>query len=269
MDGDGQEPETLDLAEFPEVEEPEQPAEEVVIAFAGEDEAEESAEVTPLVKRLREQLREAQKRAHRADPSADVSDPEPAIPNRPRSVADFEYDEDRFNSAFDEYEAAKEKHSEWQKREADRKAARQRLQDEQTKKIEQQRNGLGVSDYEARAGLVKDRLSPQQLAVLIEGAENPARIIYALGRSETRLEELADIDSLAKFAARLGQMEKEIRVTKRAPAAPEARVTGGNAPVAIGGTDKELDRLEREADKTGDRSKVIAYRRQLKAKQAA
>lgn len=272
MDDGEQETEALDLGEFPEVEavEAEKPEEEeVVIAFADEGEETDPAQDTPLVKKLREQLRELQKKAHRADPASSAADPEPTIPQRPRSVADYEYDEDRFNAAFDEYEAAKEKHAAWQARENERKAAHQRIQDEQAKRIEQQRNGLGVADYEARAALVKERLNEQQLAVLIEGADNPARIIYALGRSETRLDELASMTSLAKFAARLGQMEKEIRVTKRTPPPPESRVTGGNASVAIGGTDKELERLEREADRTGDRTRVIAYKRQLKQQKAA
>ena len=272
IDGEGGEPEALDLGEFPEVEvqeEDAEPVEETVIAFADEGEEADETQETPLVKRLREQLRDAQKRAHKASAPAADNDPEPTIPARPRSVSDFEYDEDRFAAAFDEYEAAKDKHAAWARREEDRKAARQRIAEEQTKKIQQQRNGLGVADYDARAALVQDRLSEQQLAVLIEGADNPAKIIYALGRSEARLEELAEIGSLAKFAARLGQMEKEIKVTKRTPPAPETRVSGGNASVAIGGTDKELERLEREADKTGDRTKVYQYKRELKRKQAA
>lgn len=265
---DGGEPEALDLGEFPETEVVDaEPVEETVIAFADEGEEIDPAQDTPLVKKLREQLREAQKKAHRASPSADASDPEPVIPAEPNADS-LGWDIDKLEAANKEYLKACREHAAWEVREAERKAAHERIQNEQAKRIEQQRNGLGVSDYEARAALVKERLTEQQLAVLIEGADNPARIIYALGRSETRLDELAGMASLAKFAARLGQMEKEIRVTKRSPPAPESRVSGGNASVAIGGTDKELERLEREADRTGDRTKIIQYKRQLKQRAA-
>jgi hypothetical protein len=238
---------------------------EVVIAFSDDEQEEE----TPLVKKLRDQLREAQRQSRRVrNAPADDADPEPVVSERPRSVADFDYDEDRFNAALDDHIAAKEQHGEWKLRQSARDNARQATQDEQAKRVEQQRNALGVSDYDARSATVKDTLSDAQLAILINGADNPAQLIYALGRSQTRLGLLAGEDNLAKFAVMLGKMEKEIKVTKRSAPNPESQVRGATASLTQT-EDKHLAKLEREADKSGDRSKVIAYRREQREKKAA
>lgn len=236
---------------------------EVVIGFA--DDAEAEADDTPLVKRLRDQLREAQRQAKRAyrEPANDA-DPEPQVPARPRSTADFDYDEDRFNAALDDYEAKKDEHAEWKLRQTQREASRRAVQDEQARKIEQQKSALGVSDYDARSSVVKDALTEGQLAVLINGADNPAQVIYALGRSQSRLDMLSGEQNLARFAVMLGKMEKDIKVSKRTAPSPDSPVRGATGSLAATGTDKKLAALEKEAERTGDRSKIAAYRRQLR-----
>lgn len=235
----------------------------VEIGFADDEQEEE----TPLVRKLRDQLREAH-RQNRRRPAVVDDDPEPAVPARPRSVTDFDYDEDRFNAAIDEHLEAKEAHLAWKARQDDRERSRKTAQEEQTKRVEQQRNALGVSDYDQRAATVRETLSDAQMAILIGGADNPAQLIYALGRSQTRLALLAGEENLAKFAVMLGKTEKEVKVTKRQAPPPETQVRGATASLSTG-PDKHLERLEREADKTGDRSKVIAYRREQRAKAAA
>lgn len=236
----------------------------VVIAFS-DDEQEEEPE---LVKKLRDQIRDRDRKLaqFRRSPAPD-NDPEPQVAERPRSVADFDYDEDRFNAALDDHLAAKDQHSEWKTRQAARDSARQATHDEQAKRVEQQRNALGVADYDTRAASVKETLTDAQLAVLINGADNPAQLIYALGRSETRLTLLAGEDNLARFAVMLGKMEKEIKVTKKSAPAPESMVRGATATFTKS-DDKHLARLEKEAEKTGNRSKIQAYKRQLKQKAA-
>lgn len=239
---------------------------DVVIAFS-DDEQEEEPE---LVKKLRDQIRERDRKLaqFRRSPAAVDDDPEPQVAERPRSVADFDYDEDRFNAAVDDHIAAKEEHSAWKLRQSDRESARNAAQAEQTKRVEQQKNALGVADYDTRAASVKEALTDAQLAILINGADNPAQLIYALGRSQTRLSMLAGEESLARFAVMLGKMEKEIKVTKRTAPAPEQMVRGATATLTQS-DDKYLAKLEKEADRTGDRSRVIAYRREQREKKQA
>ena len=121
---------------------------DTVIAFA-DDEQEEEPE---LVKKLRDQIRERDRKLaqFRRQPIVADDDPEPALAERPRSVADFDYDEDRFNTAVDEHIAAREAHGAWKQRQSERESARNAAQAEQTKRVEQQKNALGVADYDTR-----------------------------------------------------------------------------------------------------------------------
>jgi hypothetical protein len=252
-----------------ETDTPQGEAEEVVITFA--DEGDDETEATPLVKKLREQIRDRDRKLsqmRRAPAPANDADPEPTIPDRPRTLADFDYDEDRFSQAMDAHVEGKERHVEWRQREEKRKGERGAQEAEQARQIEQQRKALGVGDYDVKAGLVRERLTDAQMAILINGADNPAQMIYALGRSESRLDMLCGEDNLAKFAVMLGRMEKDIKVTKKSAPTPESRVRGATASVAIGGSDKQLERLEKEAERTGDRSKLIQYRQTLKNRAA-
>ncbi|MBB4857006.1 hypothetical protein HNO88_000303 [Novosphingobium chloroacetimidivorans] len=251
----------------PAPEQDEQP-EDVVIAFA--DDEDDESEPTPLVKRLREQIRERDRKLsqmRRSPAPANDADPEPQVPDRPRSVADYDYDEDQFNAAIDAHLAAKDEHAAWKQREEKRKSARGEQEAEQARQIEQQRKALGVGDYEVKAAAVRDRLSDAQMAILINGADNPAQMIYALGRSESRLDMLCGEENLAKFAVMLGKMEKDIKVTKKTAPTPESRVRGASGPMNIGG-DKQLEKLEKEAARTGDRTKLIQYRQTLKTRAA-
>jgi len=235
--------------------------EESFVGFAEEPEGDE--EETPLIKRLREQNREQARKLRQLSrspsPSANDDDPEPTIPPRKR-IEDFDYDGDAFNAYDDQRADAVDAHTAWKLREDQRKSARSSQEAEQARQLEQQVKALKVSDYKDRAALVRDRLTDQQMAILVSGADNPAQVIYALGRSETRLDALASEDNLARFAVTLGKMEKEIKVTKRKAPAPESRVRGASAAPSASGSDKQLERLEAEAARTGNRSKLIAYK---------
>ncbi|MDE2441648.1 MAG: hypothetical protein KGP14_11540 [Betaproteobacteria bacterium] len=271
--------EPLDLTEEQEVgfadEEPEQHEEqpteqaeeddgEVVITFGDED-AEEEADATPLVKKLRDQVRTLQRQVRQKVPAAEANDPEPVIPARP-SLEAVDYDQDRFDRLYEEREKAIVEHAAWQRRNEEREAARKRQAEEQTKQVEQQVRALGVTDYEDRASAVRDRLSDQQIAVLINATDNPAKLLYALGRSETKLEELASIDNLAKFAARVGILEREIKVSKKRPPAPESKVRGATGTFASSAVEAKIDKLERDfaAGKITDRTEIMNLKRQLR-----
>jgi hypothetical protein len=50
---------------------------------------------------------------------------------------------------------------------------------------------------------------------------------------------------------------------RKAPAPDRAQSGSGAMPID---SDKQLEKLEAEAEKTGDRTKLIAYKKKLKAK---
>lgn len=271
----GTEDEPLELSDVQVVEgedgdegEPAPESDEVIIAFADEADDGSEEEASPTVKRLREQNRNLARQLHQARkaPATQTDDLEPQIPARKRPE-DFDYDAARFDEYDDARAVAIEEHAKWQVRQSVRESERRAAEEDHAKRIEQQKRALGVGDYDARVQAVKDRLTEQQLAVLAQASDNPARLLYALGRSEAKLEELASIDNLARFAARAGQMERDIKVVKKTAPPPEPQVRGATASFSMG--DKKMEQLEREAEKTGDRSKLLAYRRELRRAQNA
>lgn len=127
------------------------------------------------------------------------------------------------------------------------------------------KTALGAKDFDALEEEVTSALNQAQQAVIVTGATNAANVIYALGKHPAKLATLAAITNPIEFAFAVAKLEGTLQVTnKRRAPEPEERVRG-SAPLSPG-KDKVLERLEAEADKTGDRSKVIAHKRRLKGK---
>lgn len=127
---------------------------------------------------------------------------------------------------------------------------------------------LKVNDFDGAEHVVRQTMSEVQQKVILHGVDKPELLVYALGRNPAKAKELAAITDPIKFAVAVGKIETQLKVQPRAvPPAPEKQVRG----TAGGATavDNTLARLEAEADRTGDRSKIAAYRRELRNKQAA
>jgi hypothetical protein len=91
----------------------------------------------------------------------------------------------------------------------------------------------------------------------------------ALGKHPGKLAELAAIEDPIKFAAAVAKLEGTLKVQKRTRAPEPETIERGNASVRQGGADQQLEKLEKEAARTGDRSKVIAYKRDQREKAKA
>ena len=97
----------------------------------------------------------------------------------------------------------------------------------------------------------------------------PVLVVYALGKNPKKAKELASITDPGKFAFAVAKMEAQLKVNPaKRPPAPERAITGSSAPIS-GTVGSTLERLRAEAEKTGDMTKVIRYRNQLREKQAA
>lgn len=126
---------------------------------------------------------------------------------------------------------------------------------------------LKVKDFDDAEAAVIDAASENQRAIIVHVAKNSALVTYALGKNPKKLKELASIKDPVKFAYSLAELESQLKVTpKKSPPPPESTVRG-SAP-GMGAMDAQLKRLEDEAERTGDRTKVIAYKKQLKQKAA-
>lgn len=194
-----------------------------------------------------------------------------AVPEKPveaakkPTLAGCEYDEDAFDAKMAEWYEQQETVRAAQ-REQDR--IKQKEKDDWQARVDthnKAKAALKVPDYEDAEEAVKDACSQTQQGIIVSGSDNSANVIYALGKNPAKLKELASIKDPVKFAFAVAKLETQLKVTTRkAPPAPERQVRG-NTSVAIGAGDAELERLRDDAAKTGDMTKLMAYKKQKRA----
>ena len=123
---------------------------------------------------------------------------------------------------------------------------------------------LKVRDYDEAEATALDTFDVTQQGIVLQGSDNPALLIYAIGRNAKRAKELASINDPVKFAFAVAKLETQLKVTNRkAATAPERTINSGGGRLS-GAIDSTLERLRAEALKTGDLSKVMDYKRRKK-----
>ena len=256
--------------ELPETEAPEEPESEVVVTF-GDEAPPEEAEAPPETNPMR-QLREERQRLVRENKelqeklrAKETPPAEVPLGTKPTLEA-HDYDADKFELALQDWFE--------RKRAADEKAAKAnaeaRTKEEawhaRLAEYGEAKTKLKVPDYEEAEERVQGLFDVTQQGVMIAGADNPALLVYALGKYPAKAKELAAIKDPVKFAFAIAKLETQMKTTSRtrpAPPAPETPIKS-TAP-SRSATNATLDRLDQEALRTGDRTKVAAYMRQLKA----
>jgi hypothetical protein len=271
-------PETADAIELPETETPEAEAPpddateeeegEVVVTFGDEAppaDPEPTPDSNPLklqrerIKALEREKRELEDRLR----AKEAPIPETPLGPKPK-LEDYDYDTDKFELAYDDWVE--------RKRQADERAAKAnaeaRAKEEawQAKLADygQAKAKLKVPDYEEAEERIQQLFDVTQQGVMIAGADNPALLVYALGKHPAKAKELAAIKHPVKFAFAVAKLETQMKTTPRPRAAPPPPETPlqSTAP-SRSATNATLERLEEEALRTGNRTKVAAYRRQL------
>lgn len=257
--------------ELPETEAPEEAEGEVVVTF-GDEAPPEEAEAAPETNPIR-QLREERQRLVRENKelqeklrAKETPPAEVPLGTKPTLEA-HDYDADKFELALQDWFE--------RKRAADEKAAKAnaeaRTKEEawhaRLAEYGEAKTKLKVPDYEEAEERVQGLFDVTQQGVMIAGADNPALLVYALGKYPAKAKELAAIKDPVKFAFAIAKLETQMKTTSRtrpAPPPPETPVKS-TAP-SRSATNAALDRLDQEALRTGDRTKVAAYMRQLKAR---
>lgn len=221
-------------------------------------------EVRDRNKELKKQLREKEEELSRLKvaPSVQAQDigPKPTLKDD-----DVEYDAEKFEKKLLDWTEKKRKADEIVSKVQKEQESAQKAWDSKIATYDKAKRGLRVHDFDDAEDLVKELFSPTQLSVIIDGAKHPEELIYALGKRPELAKKMADIKNLARFTMELGVLETKVQSTRKTAPAPEKVVrTNGSSPLAGGG---QLARLEAEAEKTGDRSKIIAYNRQLRERE--
>jgi len=177
---------------------------------------------------------------------------------------EFDYDDDAYDAAVDEWHVHDLKVKEAAK--AQEKEVERQTQEWQDRLNHHEASikKLGVKDFDQVQEVVSNRLDDNQRGIIVHASDNSGLSFYAIGKNEELANELANIKDPIKFAYELGKKESKLKTTKRkARTNPESTVKSSGA--AKGNKDRTLERLQAEADKTNDRTKVIAYRMKLRA----
>ena len=246
----------------------EQATEEEIVVSIGEESPppEEQTRAPEWVRELRKSHRELQRRNRELEEKAKVTAVEqpPAVGKKP-TLEDLDYDAERYETALSSWYDQKRRADEAAAKAREAAAAQDRAWQSKLDAYGKAKAELKVRDYEDAEAYAQETFSITQQGVMLQGAENPALVIYALGKNPTKAKELSSITDPVKFAFAVAKLEAQLKVTPRkAPPAPE-RTVRGTAPVS-GTVDSTLERLREEAARTGDMRKVMEYRRQQKSR---
>ena len=235
------------------------------------DDDEDDDEGNKTVRDMRKQLK-AQNRRNReleakleAKETAKVEKQLPPLGDKP-TLESLDYDDEEFEKAILDYHDRKRQHDAAADKIKKNAQSQQEAYDQRLTDYSAGKKALEVDDMDEAETMVKSKIDNTQQSVLIMAAKNPAVMVLALGRSPAKLAKLSAISDPIMFAAEVARMEGSLKVTNKPKTTPEKRVQSSSAGGLSGSDAKQLERLEREADKTGDRTEVARFKRQMRDK---
>lgn len=252
-------------------------AEELVVSIGDEPVSKEGEEFNgqpapDWVKDLRRERKEDKRliRELQEKLKTNVAPVAPIEVGKRPTLADCEYDEELHEKKVDEWLKRK---SEAEEQERKKVAAAQEAESAFKKTQENYAKAAAdlkkkVPTFDEAESAIKDAFSVAQQGMLLDLAKTPeeaALLTAAIGSNAKLLKDLSSIGNPVKFVSEVARIAAQVKTAPRKAPIPERQVRG-NASVP-GAVDSQLKRLEEEADRTGDRTKVAHYRRQLLLKQ--
>ena len=242
-------------------------SDEVVVSIGEESPPpEEEVRAPEWVRELRKANREKERRIRELEARLATTAPEnkPVQLGPKPKLEDHDYDAERFEQALDAWHERKRQHDLETERVRQAEQAQHQAWQAKLEGYSKAKAELKVRDYEDAEAIAQEVFSVTQQGVILQGAENPALVVYALGKNPKKAADLAKITDPVKFAFAVARLEKELKVTnRRAAPAPERIIQGTGR--SSGAVDSTLERLRAEAEKTGNYTKVLQYKRQKQA----
>jgi len=241
---------------------------EIVVSIGDESPPSEDEEVHSApewVKELRKQYRELKR--ENGELKAKVQAPaetKPAELGKKPALEDFDYDAERYEQELSSWFERKREHD---ARQAEIQREQENAQKEWQAKLDgynKAKSELKVKDYDEAEMLAQETFNVTQQGIVLQGAENPALLIYALGKNPAKAKEIAAINDPVKFAFAVAKLEKELKVSNRKAPPPEKTVAG-NGSISAAVTGSNLDRLKAKAQQTGDWDEYFAAKRKIKS----
>ena len=237
-----------------------------IVVTIGDEEPEPQEEAPIWVKELRKKNKElARQNKELQKQVAPQSNDSTIVVGKKPSMEDdgIDYDAEKFEEAFEAWQSRKLKFDQQQKEIEEEKKAQDKAWEQTLKSYADKKQSLGVADFDDAEEVVLENLNDVQQGVILHGATDPALVVYALGRNPKKAKELSEIKDNVKFAFAVAKLEAQLKVSKRKPTTkPEKTVKGGGStPTNTEGT---LAKLREEAERTGDFSKVVAFKKKNK-----
>ena len=238
----------------------------LVVSIDGESPAPEEA-APEWVRDLRKQHREQKRRNRELEQELEQmrSQGQRAQPLGPKPTLEvYDYDTDKYEKALADWFDRKRRHDAEQEAVQRQQQAITQQWEQKQQEYFRRKEALKARDFDDAEDVVKDILNVTQQGIIVKGAENPEIVVYALGKNPKKAQELAQIDDPIDFAFAISKLEAKLKVATKKSAPPPEKTVKGQGRVS-GSVDSTLDRLRAEAEKTGDYSKVLRYKKQLKA----
>ena len=240
---------------------------EILVGDEKPEESEEDEDAAPSwIKTVRQQNREAKKenqelKRRLREMEAKVSAPiyPPAMGEEP-TLEDHDYDPDAYATSLKKWLAEKQAQDQ---RTAAAEKAQQDAQTQWQRQLAQygeKKTKLRVAGFADAEAVAQEHLHPVQLGIIIQGAEDPAKVIYAIGKDDARAKALAKITDPVRFAFTISKLEASLKTAKKSAPPPSTIPKGSGSKISTNAT---LDKLREEAAKTGDMSKVMEYKRRM------
>ena len=233
-----------------------------VLDFSFDDDGDSSdpfkgQEAPEWVKKVREENRELKRQLKQRESQQF----EQQVLREKPTLDDHDYDSDAFEQDYAQWLTEK------QQVDAQVHAERQKYQQYHERyKADVDAIKAKAPDYDEVELSVVDVLSEQKQGLLQMLVDHPAKVVYALGKnSPAQLERLSKLDDI-QFAKQIVLMEMQMSSKTKSRNQNKPKPKTHELEGAAGGSDTRLAKLEAEADRTGDRSKVAAYKKQLKSK---
>ena len=176
----------------------------------------------------------------------------------------IDYDEVVFKQKWKEWNAVGETIKQAEAKQKAEEAEANKVYLDRMNKYHEDKKKLNLPDYDVAEKAVLSSLNTTQQGIIIAYLDNPAKFAYALGTNDKALQNLAPITDPIQFALDAKELQNKMKQTTRQAPSPETKISG-NATISAKGSDKKLEELRAKAEKTGNYSEVIAYRRKLKA----
>jgi hypothetical protein len=240
-------------------------SDEVVVSIGEEaPPQEEQTQAPEWVRELRKTNRELQRQNRELQGKLQTSaqtEIKPVVLGKKPSLEDHDYDAEKFEEALTSWFERKRQADEINAKQEAEVMTQQKAWQAKLEGYGKAKAELRVKDFDDAEAMAQELFNVTQQGVMLQGADNPALVVYALGKNPKKAQELAAIKDPVKFAFAVAKLEKDLKVTSRRAAPPPERIVSGTGRVS-GAVDSTLERLREDAARTGNMTKVIQYKAQ-------